>query len=209
MLSIRGKPLLEIWLDALHQAGVGEVHINLHHLPEVVYRYLRSRNSPPLVSTSFEPVLLGSAGTLAAHRRWVQDDDVFLACNADNLTDFDLQSLVDFHRRSGGVASLTLFHAQHPSSCGVIEVDDRGVVVSFAEKPPCPSTDVANAGMYAFHPSVLDEVQGPLPSDIGTDLLPRLVGRARGIAVNGYFRDIGTPDAYEQAQREWPGRDPQ
>jgi mannose-1-phosphate guanylyltransferase len=209
MLSVCGKPLLAIWLDALDRAGVGEVHINLHHLPEVVYQYLRSRDCPPLVRTSFEPVLLGSAGTLAAQRRWVEDDEVFLACNADNLTDFDLRSLVEFHRQSGGVASLTLFHSQHPSSCGVIEVDNKGLVVSFVEKPPCPSTDLSNAGMYAFHPSVIDEVQGPVPSDIGTDLLPGLVGRARAIPVNGYFRDIGTADAYEQAQREWPRRDQQ
>jgi mannose-1-phosphate guanylyltransferase len=139
----------------------------------------------------------------------VEDDDVFLACNADNLTDFDLRSLVDFHRRAENIATLTFFHSKHPSSCGVLELDDKGVVVSFVEKPPCPSTDLANAGIYAFHPCVLDEVQGPLPRDIGTDLLPRLVGRSQGMPVPGYFRDIGTPDAYQQAQREWPRRDRQ
>ncbi len=53
---------------------------------------------------------------------------------------------------------------------------------------------------------MLDEIDGRPPSDIGYDLLPRLVGRARAVLVEGYFRDIGTADAYRQAREEWPAR---
>ena len=48
---------------------------------------------------SHEPVLLGSAGTLRANRDFVANDDMFLAVNVDNLTDFDLGVLIDAHRR--------------------------------------------------------------------------------------------------------------
>ena len=81
-----------------------------------------------------------------------------------------------------------------------------GRVIGFAEKPSEPVSDLTNAGMYAFHPSVLDEIDGVPPSDIGYDLLPRLVGRARAVPVEGYFRDIGTADAYRRAREEWPAR---
>ena len=37
-------------------------------------------------------------------------------------------------------------------------------------------------------------------------LLPRLIGRARAVLVEGYFRDIGTSDAYRRAREEWPVR---
>ena len=47
---------------------------------------------------------------------------------------------------------------------------------------------------------------GAPPSDIGYDLLPRLVGRARAVLVEGYFRDVGTVDAYRRAREEWPAR---
>jgi mannose-1-phosphate guanylyltransferase len=60
--------------------------------------------------------------------------------------------------------------------------------------------------MYAFHPSVLDEIKGMAPVDIGYDLLPQLVGRARAVLVDGYFRDIGTADTYRRAREEWPVR---
>ena len=161
---------------------------------------------PPAVRTFYEPELLGSAGTLAANRRWVDGEEFFLACNADNLTDFDLRSLVDAHLHHGTVATLTVFHSPNPSAGGVVEFDVTGRVTGFAEKPSQPVSDLVNAGMYAFHPSLLDEIAGAPPKDIGYDLLPRLVGRARAVLVEGYFRDIGTPEAYQLAREEWPVR---
>ena len=102
MLAIGGQPLLDIWLDAFDRAGVDEVLVNLHHLPDVVRQHLDARAGTPAVRTVFEPELLGSAGTLAANRAWVDGEEMFLACYADNLTDFDLRSLVQTHREHGG-----------------------------------------------------------------------------------------------------------
>jgi len=206
MVPIDGQPMLDIWLDMFDRAGVDEVLVNLHHLPDVVRHHLQARARTPIVRTFFEPVLLGSAGTLAANRAWVNGAEMFLACNADNLTDFDLSSLIQAHRKHGAIATLAVFHSERPSAGGVIELDAAGTVVGFEEKPAHPVSDLVNAGMYAFHPGVLDEISGPPPRDIGYDLLPRLVGRAKALPVEGYFRDIGTVEVYEQAQREWPVR---
>jgi mannose-1-phosphate guanylyltransferase len=206
MVPIGRQPMLDIWLDAFDRAGVDEVLVNLHHLPDVVRHHLEERAEGPGVRTFFEPELLGSGGTLVANRAWVDGEEMFLACYADNLTDFDLNSLVQAHREYGAIATLAAFHSERPSAGGVLELDATGTVVSFEEKPANPVSDLVNAGMYAFHPGVLDELGGGPPCDIGYDLLPRLVGRAKAVPVKGYFRDIGTIDAYERAQREWPPR---
>jgi mannose-1-phosphate guanylyltransferase len=206
MLPIGGQPLLDIWLDAFDHAGVDEVLVNLHHLPDVVRRHLDARTGAPAVRTFFEPELLGSAGTLAANRAWVDGEEMFLACHADNLTDFDLRSLVHAHREHGAMATWTVFHSERPSAGGVVEIDAAGTVIGFTEKPRDPVSDLVNAGMYAFNSGVLDEIGGPPPRDIGYDLLPRLVGRARAVPVEGYFRDVGTIDTYERARQEWPVR---
>jgi mannose-1-phosphate guanylyltransferase len=206
MLPVGGRPLLDIWLDAFAQAGVDEVLVNLHYLAEVVQKHLAERTGVPVVRMSFEPQLLGSAGTLLANRQWVSGDDFFLACNADNLTDFDLRSLIESHLQVGAIATLTTLHSPNPSSGGVMEVDADGTVVGFAEKPEHPVSDLVNAGIYAFRPSVLDEIKGEPPIDIGYDLLPQLVGRAHAVPIKGYFRDIGTPEAYLQAQEDWATR---
>src|SRR5919108_84934 len=129
---------------------------------------------------------------------------MFLACNADNLTDFDLRSLIDAHTGHDAIATLTVFHSENPSAGGVVELGAGGWVTGFAEKPSHPVSDLTNAGMYAFHPSVLGEIRGTPPSDIGYDLLPRLPGRARAVLVEGYFRDVGTAEAYRRAREEWP-----
>jgi mannose-1-phosphate guanylyltransferase len=206
MVVIDDRPLLDIWLDAFDRAGIDEVLVNLHHLPDVVRDHVAARHEPPVVRTFFEPELLGSAGTLAANRHWVDGEETFLACNADNLTDFDLRSLIDEHREHGAIATLTVFHSETPSAGGVVELDRDGTVTGFAEKPAEPVSDLTNAGMYAFHPSVLSKITGPAPNDIGHHLLPRLVGRARAMVVEGYFRDIGTVEAYRRAREEWPVR---
>jgi mannose-1-phosphate guanylyltransferase len=206
MVDVGGRPLLDVWLDAFDRAGVEEVLVNLHHLPDLVRRHLAGRTGPPCVRTVFEAELLGSAGTLLANRQWVEDEEFFLACYADNLTDFDLRSLIEAHREQAAVATLAVFHSDNPSAGGVVELDAAGRVIGFAEKPSHPVSDLTNAGMYAFRPRVIDEIDDRLPRDIGYDLLPRLVGRARAVLVEGYFRDIGTPDAYRRARKEWPVR---
>jgi mannose-1-phosphate guanylyltransferase len=208
LVEIGGRPLLDIWLDALTKAGVYQVLVNTHHLAAQVEAHVGVRSTPPVVRLSHEPVLLGSAGTLRANRNFVADDDMFLVINADNLTDFDLGVLIDAHRAGATIATLSVFRAPRPSECGIVEVAADGRVVGFVEKPTDPPSDLANAGMYAFHPSVLDEIPDGEPRDIGFDLLPRLVGRARVVALDDdcYFRDIGSSVALELARNEWEGR---
>jgi mannose-1-phosphate guanylyltransferase len=206
MLVIGGKPLLDIWLDALAGAGVDEVLVNLHHLADVVRAHIAERTAGPAVRLVFEPELLGSAGTLAANRWWVAEEEMFLACNADNLTDFDLRSLTDKHREAKAIATLTVFHSERPAAGGVVELDADGTVIGFQEKPSKPVSDLTNAGIYAFHPSVLSRIGGSPPMDIGYHLLPQLVGHAKAVPVEGYFRDVGTIDDYRRAREEWPAR---
>ncbi len=206
MVAIDDRPLLDIWLDALDRAGVDEVLVNLHYLPDVVRDHVAARTGSPAVRLVFEAELLGSAGTLLANRDWVAGEELFLACNADNLTDFDLRDLIDAHRAGGTIATLTAFHSQNPSAGGVLEADADGRVTAFTEKPERPASDLVNAGMYAFRPAVLDEITQAPPVDIGYHLLPSLVGKARVVPVDGFFLDIGTPEAYRRAREEWPVR---
>jgi mannose-1-phosphate guanylyltransferase len=206
MVDIGGRPLLDLWLDALADAGVDEVLVNVHHLPDVVCAHLAARSGPPQIIIRLEPELLGSAGTLLSNRTWVGDDDMFLAFNADNLTDFDPRALISAHRDRDDIATIAVVRSANPSAGGVVELDDTLRVVSFVEKPASPTSDLINAGMYAFDPEVFDEIEGLPPLDIGHDLLPRLVGRMHAVFVGGYFRDIGTIDVYERAQEEWAAR---
>ena len=205
LLPIGGIAILDLWLDAMVRAGVTDVLVNLHHLADQVKAHVARRRRPPAVRLCYEPTLLGSAGTLAANRTFVAGEEFFLACYVDNLTDFDLSVLVERHRSWGGLATLALMHTDEPHAKGIVELDADGIVASFEEKPEAPKSDLANAGIYAFAPSVIDSI-AKSPADIGYDLLPQLVGKAQGFVIDAYLRDIGTPGAYAAAEREWAAR---
>ncbi|MGK3207659.1 nucleotidyltransferase family protein [Amycolatopsis sp. MEPSY49] len=206
LVPVGGRPMLDIWLDALAEAGVDEVLVNLHHLAPLVRAHLADRRGGPVVHLVEEEELLGSAGTLAANREFVEHEESFLALNADNLTDFDLRTLIDAQAAGGALATLSVFHAAEPSRCGIVTVDGEGVVTAFLEKPEDPPGNLANAGMYAFTPAVLDLI-GPAPRDIGYHLLPQLVGKARTVSIgDSYFLDIGTPAALARAREQWERR---
>ena len=205
LVEVGGRPLLDTWLDALAAAGVDEVLINVHHLHRMVEEHVAARaGRAPFVTVVHEPVLLGSAGTLRSNRDFVADEPFFLAINADNLTTFDIGRLIEAHYSAPLLATLAVFRAAHPERCGIVAVQD-GLVVGFEEKPLNPVGNLANAGLYAFDPRVLDLLEGDGPLDIGRHLLPRVVGRSRVVDIGvAYFIDIGTPEALELARATWP-----
>ena len=64
LAPIRGRPLLDIWLERLSAAGIGPYLINTHYLASQVVEYVESSKYKSLVTIVHEPVLAGTAGTL-------------------------------------------------------------------------------------------------------------------------------------------------
>jgi len=75
---------------------------------------------------------------------------MFLACNADNLTDFDLRTLIEAHEAGGVAATLTVFRSNRPSAGGVVELDETRRVVGFVEKPEDPPTTLCATATYLY-----------------------------------------------------------
>lgn len=207
LVPICGRPLLGRWFELLQRHGVTEVLVNTHYLPEPVRAFISDwnrRHTGLTAHESYERELLGSGGTVRANRGFVQGEEDFLICYADNLTDVNLSAFIEFHRRHGGALSMALFHTNVPRQCGIAEVDSENRIVSFAEKPENPVSDLANAGLYMAGQAIFDVIDaGRTPLDFGRDVLPKLVGRMYGWPVDGYLIDIGTPENYRRANEEW------
>jgi NDP-sugar pyrophosphorylase family protein len=204
LVPIAGRPLLDHWFDRFAEAGLRDVRINTHHLPELVRAYIERMNQRGRfrVRESFEPRLLGSAGTVRANRDLADDAGACLIVYADNLSDVDLRRLLDFHRAHGGPMTMMLFRAANPERCGIAELDGDGRIVSFVEKPERPPSNLANAGLYVLTPEAYREVSDMGAFDLGFDVLPHFVGRMRGWIWDGYHLDIGTPEALQRAQAD-------
>jgi mannose-1-phosphate guanylyltransferase len=152
-----------------------------------------------------EGTLLGSAGTLLAHRLWVGSERDFWIFYGDVLTNTNITHMLEFHRRRKQVATLGVNEAANPRQCGIVTVDREGVVQEFVEKPANPSGDLAFSGILVATPAILDVIPDRIPADIGCDLLPKLVGKMAAYPISDYLVDIGTPASYQYAQSTWPG----
>lgn len=204
LVPVAGKPLISYTLDLLQLHGVKRVLINTHHLYEQVANHLRRSRPPFEITLTYEPTLLGSAGTLRANRQITTKGEDFFVIYADNLTNANLSQLLKHHRQSGRLATIGLFRTPTPSECGIVSLDAQGLVVDFQEKPKLPRSDLAFAGLMAASPALLDQIPDSVPCDLARDVLPKLTGRVGGWEISGYLRDIGTPQSYQQAQLEAP-----
>lgn len=210
LVEIAGKPLLDYWFAALREAGVEDVLINTHHLPQPVREFLARKSAQGFRCVeSYEPKLLGSAGTIAANAHWADDAEDIVIVYADNLSDIDIRKLLHAHRSHGQPMTMLLFRAPNPRACGIAELNADGNVVAFEEKPAEPKSDLANAGVYVFTAAAWSEAASMQAFDIGFDVLPRFVGRMQGHVHTGYHRDIGDMAALEAAREQAPRVFPQ
>ncbi|MEW5975405.1 MAG: nucleotidyltransferase family protein [Acidobacteriota bacterium] len=202
LLPVRGKPILQYWLELCANHGISQVLINLHHHDQKVREFVRSRDWGLTVVLTFEPTLLGSGGTVRSNGDWIRQESEFAILYADNLTNVNLTRMREFHQNSGRPLTMGLFRTSFPEQCGIVRLSDYGVVVEFAEKPASPWSNLANAGIYFASPAILNLIPAHTPCDIGHDLLPLLVGNMMGYCVPEYLLDIGTPESYAQAQQD-------
>jgi mannose-1-phosphate guanylyltransferase len=202
LVPIGGRPLLDYWVDSLAAAGIREGRINTHSLAESVRGYLSelSGSGPLDLRESYEPVLLGSAGTVAANVDLADGADHIVIVYADGLSDLDLRPLIGFHERHGDPLTMMLYRSPNPRACGIAELDGEGRIVEFVEKPERPKSDLANGGIYVLRADAYREIAGMGAFDLGFDVLPRFVGRMRGWCWGGYHLDIGTHAALEKAR---------
>ena len=204
MVPIQGTPLLGVWLEWCRRNRIGEVLVNVHAHADVVTTYL-TRDFGVKVVISREDALLGSAGTLLANRSFVEGEDEFAILYADVLTNCSFEELGTFHRARRSPATLGLYRVSNPTACGVASMESDGRITDFEEKPAHPKGNLAFSGLMMAAPTLMGMISKRIPSDIGSDLLPLLIGRMYGYVIEDYLIDIGSHANYARAQRDWPG----
>jgi glucose-1-phosphate cytidylyltransferase len=87
-----------------------------------------------------------TGGRIAAIRRWVADDELFLLTYGDGVSDVDIRAAIEFHRRHGKIATVTAVHP--PGRFGELELQGSRVA-AFAEKPQTTSGSI-NGGFFVL-----------------------------------------------------------
>ena len=206
LVPINSKPLLDIWLDLLDAAGIRKILINTHYFAEQIEQHVAASPYRDAITTTYEETLLNTGGTLLANRDFFGDADILLI-HGDNLSRFDLQAMVRRHNERPPECKMTmmLFRTDNPSSCGIVTLDEREVVVDFQEKPDQPQSDLANGAVYILAPELMDRLAAldKTEIDFSLEIIPELMGQIYTFRNDDYHRDIGTPESYARAQKEF------
>lgn len=204
LVPIKGQPLLAIWLQRLTQAGIGPVLINTHYLAEQVDAYIADSPYRNQVELVYEQELHGTAGTLMANLHFFEEEDGLLI-HADNFCLADFAAFIEAHhnRPAECVMTMMTFRTDQPASCGIVELDARGVVIGFHEKVAQPPGNLANGAVYILSANLLNSLRRQLvaPKDFSTEVLNQLVGKIYTYHTSETFLDIGTPETYALANQ--------
>ena len=202
LVHIKGRPLLDIWIDRLQQAQVGPFLVNTHYLSEQVQKHVANSWYCSDVTLTYEEDLLGTAGTLNANKAFFDGADGMLI-HADNYCMADLSEFISRHRNRPEECDITMmaFRTDAPVECGILELDARGVVVKFHEKVANPPGNLANGAVYLLSGRAMAEICRELSraTDFSTEVIPHFLGRIYAYETDQIFIDIGSPVAYAKA----------
>ncbi len=207
LVEINGRPLLDYWIELLSKGGIVDILINLHYLPNAVRSFLNSRKYPVNITTVYEENLLGTGGTLLKNREFFQGESAMLV-HADNLSRFDVHDFIQKYegREKGIEITMITFRTDVPETCGIVELDERGIVRAFHEKVKNPPGNLASGAVYIVSPVIMDFLAGLGKEviDFSTEVLPHFIGRINTFHNHIYHRDIGTVESVLIAQHEYP-----
>lgn len=204
MLALVDRPLLAYTFEHLARHGVVRGIVSCGHLPDQIQATFGERYGDLSLEYVVEDEPLGTGGAIGFAARELEGS--FFALNGDSLREADLGRMVEFHRETGAKATILLTPVADPSRYGLVRLGPGGRVESFLEKPRPEEidTDLINAGLYVLEPEVLELVPPGGPVSIERDVFPKLAaeGSVYGIALTGYWLDVGTPESYLQAHRD-------
>ena len=205
LVPINGKPLLQYWLENLSNVGVKEFLINTSYLSEQVEEFVKGFSDIYNITLSHEKKLLDTGGTLLANE-WFFSDEAFFLVHADNLSFCDFKKFITAHvnRPENCEITMMLFYSDNPSSCGIVEIDDNGIVQKFYEKVENPHTNLANGAVYICEPSIFQYLKELEKEniDFSLEVLPAFMGKINTFVNNKYHRDIGMIENFAIAQIE-------
>jgi mannose-1-phosphate guanylyltransferase len=205
VVPLLNRPFLAYQLSLLRQHGITDVILSCSYRVQDVQAALGDGHSLGVrlrYVVEKEPLGTGGGVRNAAD---LASGTVFVL-NGDVLTDVDLTAMRRFHESRGSRTTIYLTPIEDPHAYGLVETDDKGRIERFREKPGADeviTTNLINAGVYLLDAALLPRMPPDRPVSIEREFFPALI--ADGVPCFGwapatYWRDIGNPAAYREAQ---------
>ena len=199
MLPIANRPLMEIIIQQLREAGIKRVNVTTHYQAEKITEHFGDgRDFGVELAYVAEDRPLGTAGALGLME---EPKETLLVINGDILTQLDFRTMLAFHKEHR--ADLTVGVRQYDIQVPFGVVECQGAVVQrLTEKPSLKF--FINAGIYLLEPMVYQYIPNGERFDM-TELIQQLIKENKQVVsfpIWEYWLDIGEPTDYERVQED-------
>ena len=219
LISVDGIPILEREIRSLASQGFKDLILTVGYLADKIIAYFGDGSRFGVKIDYFvEETPLGNAGALFQLREKI-DDEPFFLLNADAAFDVDLNRMLEFHQKHGGLVTLFTHPNSHPYDSGLIIADKDGHVEKWLSKEderPQWYNNRVNAGLHIIDPEVLelslknldiDSITG-FPKgkvDLDRQILKPLCGTGKMLCYDSpeYVKDMGTPERFHQVKADY------
>jgi glucose-1-phosphate adenylyltransferase len=166
----------------------------------------------PYISAENRGWYLGTADAVRYNLHEIDQSgaDTVLILGGDHVYKMDYRPMIAAHHANGADVTIAVLPVppDEATRMGICALDAAGRVVDWEEKPAEPKSDLASMGIYVFSRATLHAWLTPERSDFGHDVIPAML--AGGAAVfghrfEGYWRDVGTVEAYWKANLDLVG----
>ncbi len=204
LILVHERTLLEHSFDLFKKYNVKNIILAIGHMGDKIKAAMgNGRKFGVNISYVEEKEPLGTAGPLKMAREMLTE--TFIACNADELKDLDLQDMYLFHKESKAMVTIALWSVDDPSAYGVARLQGNKIL-EFVEQPKrenAPSNFI-NAGLYIMEPEVLNYIPDGFAM-LEKDVFPKLAreGKIYGYPFSGQWQNTGNLELYDKAIREW------
>lgn len=202
MVEVAGRPILAYQIAWLRRYGVEEIVIACGYLAAVIQDYFGDGSKYGVrIQYALEREPLGRGGGFRFGMQLLTGDGPVVGTNGDIVTNLDLSDLLRRHHESGALATDVLVALRSPY--GIVDVDERGCVTGFREKPLLPYW--LNGGIYVFERAIV----GLLPErgDHEDTTFPQLAAERRlfGYQTRAFWRPADTVKDVTELQQALAG----
>lgn len=204
LIPVENRPLITHAMDHLIDAGITDIAINTHHLPETWEEaFPTGQYRDASLSFFYEPILLETGGGIKNIADWIGRDP-FLIYNGDILTDLPIDKLMTGHMMSNNVATLAV-RSDGPAKR--ITVEGRKIIDIRSEVAGLPGTHQFT-GIYCADAEILDLI----PANEKIAIIPALQELVRRGEIGAYevkqceWLDLGERESYIKASFQTLGK---
>lgn len=148
------------------------------------------------------------------------DPEYVIILSGDHIYKMDYSKMLDFHKKNNADGTISVINVpiEEANRYGIMNAAENGKIFEFEEKPSQPKSTLASMGVYIFNWCVLkkylidDHQNEQSDHDFGKNIIPKLLADKRSIWAYpfiGYWRDVGTIQAYWESNLDLVTRIPQ